>query len=144
MRHTFLFSILLLLTLAACNKNKFNTVPSLKFKSVNTTALRNGEDLRFILSFTDAEGDLTDTIFVQKIVKVCPVGGLNGSFKQPYKLPEFPTTKNQKGDISVTYSYTDVNPKCSRNDTATFKFVLKDKAQNKSDTVTSPPIVIIF
>lgn len=144
MRYTVLFSILLLLTFTSCRKNKYTTIPQLRFKSVNTTNLHRGETLRMILSFTDAEGDLTDSLFVQKIVKACP-GGINGSFKQPYKIPDFPTTKNQQGDIAVIYSYNDLNPKCSlRNDTAIFKFVLRDKALNKSDTLVSPPIVIIY
>jgi len=144
MRHTALFSILLFLGLLGCNKNKYKTVPSLTYKSVNTTTLQRGETLKFTLSFTDAEGDLIDSITVRKVVSPCP-GGLNGSFVQPYKLPEFPTGKNQKGDIIVSYDYNDVNPKCQgRNDTAVFKFVLKDKAQNKSDTAVSEPIVIIY
>jgi hypothetical protein len=144
MRYTALFSMLLFLGYLGCNKNKFETRPSLKYKSVNTTTLHRGETLKFTLSFTDAEGDLTDSLSVQKLVRVCPAG-LNGSFTQPYKLPEFPTGKNQKGEILVSYAYNDVNPKCVlRNDTAIFKFVLKDKAQHSSDTAVSEPIVIIY
>ena len=61
-----------------------------------------------------------------------------------YPVPPFPTGKNQKGDVVVTFDYNGVSPKCfPRNDTAVFKFVLKDKAQNVSDTVTSPAIIII-
>ena len=71
--------------------------------------------------------------------------GLDGSFVQPYKLPEFPSGKNQKGDIIVSYDYSFVNPICdSRNDTAIFKFVLRDKAQHVSDTAVSEPIVITY
>jgi hypothetical protein len=143
MRYTFIISILLLLTIAACNKNKYATIPTLKFKSVNTKTLHNGETIRFILSFTDAEGDLQDSIFVQKIPLNCARGG----FKQLYKVPQFPATKNQKGDILISFDYPSpafLGPQCNKNDTSVFKFVLKDKAQNKSDTITSPPIVIIF
>jgi len=143
MRNTILFSIFLLF-LFSCNKNKYNTIPSLKYKSANTKALQRGQSLQMTLSFTDAEGDLTDSLTVQKIVKPCPDRS-NTSFTQLYKIPTFPTSKNQSGDIVVTYSYNDVNPGCrSRNDTAIFKFVLKDKAQNKSDTAISDPIVIIY
>jgi hypothetical protein len=140
MRKTILFSILIL-ALAGCSKDKFNTTPSLKYKSVNKTIFgRNQGDLIFTLSFTDAEGDLTDTVTVIKFEPKCVSSG----FTAPYALPEFPTTKNQKGDIIVTFDYNDISPKCfPRNDTAVFKFVLKDKAQNKSDTATSEQIVII-
>ena len=140
MRKTVLFSIFILL-LAGCNKDKFNTTPSLKYRSVNTNIIgRNQGDLIFTLSFTDAEGDLSDTITVVKFEPNC----INSRFTAPYVLPEFPTAKNQKGDLIVTFNYNDISPKCfPRNDTAIFKFVLKDKAQNKSDTATSEPIVII-
>ena len=143
MRYPILISIFILL-LSACNKNKFTTAPQLTYKSVNTKSLHRGETLQIKLSFTDAEGDLTDSIFVQKIVKACPDRS-NSSFTQLYKIPTFPTSKNQSGEILVSYDYTVINPTCpNRNDTAVFKFVLKDKAKNKSDTAVSDPIAIIY
>jgi hypothetical protein len=139
MRNTILFSIFILF-LFSCNKNKYTTAPQLKYKSVNKKELRRGEVLQFTLSFTDAEGDLsTDSaLYVRKIVPRCAAS----SFDQYYKLPVFPTGKNQSGDILVTYSYNDVNPLCNRNDTAVFKFILRDKAKNKSDTAVSDQIII--
>jgi hypothetical protein len=145
MRYSVLFSLLLVFMFSACNKDKFNTTPSLKYESENTTTVVPGSQLSFKLSFTDAEGDLTDSLIVDKIVENCPVG----SFTQPYPLPSFPTTKNQKGEIVVTLLYnvnglnTIGSPQCPpQNDTAVFKFVLKDKAQHRSDTVSSPKIII--
>ncbi len=138
MRKTFLISILILL-LAGCNKDKFSTQPQLKYKSVNTNVLNRGENLVINLSFTDAEGDLSDTLTIVKFAQNC-----SNSFRvAPYKLPAFPSGKNQSGDLVVTLSYNDVSPKCfPNNDTAVFKFVLKDKAQNKSDTAVTETIVI--
>ncbi len=139
MRKTYLLSMLILF-LASCNKDKFTTQPQLKYESVNTTVLDRGETLVMNLSFTDAEGDLSDTLTIIKSAQNC-----SNSFRiAPYKLPAFPLGKNQSGDIVVTFSYNDVSPKCfPKNDTAVFKFVLKDKAQNKSDTAVSETIVII-
>jgi hypothetical protein len=140
MRYTILFSIFLLLLLAGCNKDKFSTRPSLKFISVNTNQLHHQETIRFTLSFTDAEGDLTDSIFIQEVVPGCPADDFHsGSFR----LPEFPTTKNQKGDIILTLTYSDFSPQCPpKDDTATFRFALKDKAQHVSDTVSSPTVIV--
>jgi hypothetical protein len=142
MRKTFLISIIILL-LAGCNKDKFNTTPSLKYKSVNKNVIGRGQgDIVFTLSFTDKEGDLTDTITIIKVVPPCP-DGRNSSFIAPYRLPDFPTGKNQSGDILVTFTYDDISAICvPRSDTAIFKFVLKDKAQHVSDTTVSEPIVI--
>lgn len=143
MRNAFLISVFIFL-LTGCKKDKYTTAPQLKYKSVNTNMLGRGQTLVFTLSFTDAEGDLTDDLIVKKEVKVCPAG-LDGSFEQPYRLPEFPAGKNQKGDLIVTYDYNSINPICdARNDTAIFKFVLRDKAQHVSDTAVSEPIVITF
>ena len=147
MRYTILFSIFLLLLFAGCKKDKFSTAPSLKFKSVNTTELRTQQLLTFTLSFTDAEGDLTDSsrIFVQEVVADCAASNLEGLFQ----LPPFPTTKNQKGDINVTFGYnvsdyTSISPQCQKNDTAVFRFVLNDNAHHASDTVSSPTIILYY
>jgi len=139
MRNTILFSIFILL-LVSCKKDKFTTVPQLKYESVNTKELRRGQDLRFTLSFTDAEGDLTDKIIYRKVVRGC----VNSNFvDSSNSIPSFPAGKNQAGEIIVTLRYIDVSPQCApKNDTATFKFVLKDQAQNRSDTATSDPIII--
>ena len=140
MRYPVLFSIILITFFSSCKKDKFATKPSLKFNSVNTTVLSQGGTLIFNLSFTDAEGDLTDTLFITKFEPNCVASRFNAK----YALPPFPTGKNQKGDVIVTFDYNGVSPKCfPRNDTAVFKFVLKDKAQNKSDTAVSGPIIII-
>ena len=144
MRYTILISIFLLFLFIGCKKNKFSTTPSLKFESVNTTQLRNQELIRFKLSFTDAEGDLTDSIFVQEVVPNCPASNIQGLFP----LPVFPTTKDQQGDLDVTFGYNvsgyaTISPQCApENDTTTFRFALKDKAQHVSDTVSSPVIII--
>ena len=140
MRYTILFSIILFLLCTGCKKDKFETTPSLKFVKTNTTQLQNQQLIEFTMSFTDAEGDLTDSIFVQEIVPGCPGSNLQGLFP----LPLFPTSKNQKGDVTVTLEYNDFPPQCPpKNDTAIFRFALKDKADHVSDTVSSPVIIIM-
>ncbi len=59
-------------------------------------------------------------------------------------MPQFEPTKNLKADIEVTYGYNDIPPKCfPKNDTAVFRFWLKDNAKNTSDTITSQQIIIL-
>jgi hypothetical protein len=145
MRHTLLIAILLL-TFGSCSKDKFSSTPSLKFKSVNTTDLFNQGLITFTMHFTDAEGDLTDSIFMQEVVANCPLSDLTDQFA----LPVFPTTKNADGDITVTLQYNgsgayqSISPKCQENDTAIFRFALRDKAMHVSDTVSSPVIIIHY
>lgn len=142
MRKTFLFSILIFF-FTSCGKDKFTTKPQLKYKSANTTVLNRNQTLSMTLSFTDAEGDLTGSVTVRKSVRPCPNGDTSGSWVQAYTLPEFPSGRDQEGDIIVSFPYVDLNPFCPpRNDTAIFKFVLRDQANNESDTAVSEPIII--
>lgn len=113
---------------------------------MNTKELRSGQIITFTLSFTDAEGDVVaDSFYVEKFEPKC----VASRFKSYYSIPNFPTSKNQSGEITVTYGYNNntvpqqiKSPQCNRNDTAVFKFVLRDKEKNKSDTAASDPIVI--
>lgn len=132
----------------SCNKDKFNTTPSLKFDSVNTKVLNKGEAIRFNLKVTDEEGDLTDSMFVFKVTRNCTNSNNNGKFK----IPVFPTNKKLDVEIEVAFAYRNNTlglpaiwePQCAnRNDSCYFRFVLRDKAGNVSDTVNSPEIVIL-
>jgi hypothetical protein len=133
--------------LAGCSKDKYATKPSLKFKKVSTNVLSRNQSITFTLEVTDAEGDLQDSIWVQEVVKNCALGGITSR----YPMPEMPVLKNLSGDIQICYSY-GINldcpairePQCrNRNDSATFRFWIKDKAKNVSDTVTSSQVVIL-
>ncbi|HEY5407578.1 MAG TPA: hypothetical protein VIJ92_10825 [Ginsengibacter sp.] len=143
MRYTLLFLILILITWS-CSKNKFSSTPSLKFKSVNTTELHPQGVLNFALTFTDAEGDFSDSgsiyvEFMQRMLPNCAVTDNPAIFA----LPVFPATKNEKGTINVSLNYGDITPQCSPlNDTTVFHFVLKDNAGHVSDTASSPTIII--
>lgn len=146
MRYTILFSIFLVILLGGCGKDKFGTTPTLKFKSVNTTELRSGNLLVFTLTFTDAEGDISNTLYTEKIVPYCD----KSHFSQNYPVPPFPSSKNEHGDFTVTFAYnsdpaySNIPPKCNMNDTAVFRFAITDKAGHTSDTISSPPIVLIY
>ncbi len=148
MRYIIIISILLIIFTTSCSKQKFSSTPSLKFESVNTTSLHQYDVLRFTFSFTDAQGDFSDTtnMFVQKIVPNC----VNSSNIQFYPLPAFPPSKDQKGTITFTLGYNAGNyrdvgsPQCQENDTAVFRFVLRDNANHASDTANSPKIVIYY
>ncbi len=132
--------------LAGCGKDKFNTVPHIEFKDVNTTELRPGQSIQFVLSYTDAEGDLVDSLYVEKITPNCAAS----AFKAYYRMPVFPEVKNSSGDILISYTYgldgpfpAMQFPQCDgENDTCYFRFMLQDKAKNKSDTINSETIII--
>ena len=138
MRYTVLFSIILFAILTGCKKEKFGSTPSLKFKSVSSTIIPNGYGIQFTLSFTDGEGDLSDSIYIEKVEPNC----FDSNFGANFDIPTFPTSKDEQGDILVNLRYIDITPKCDGNDTAVFRFAIRDKANHVSDTVSSPPIII--
>ena len=148
MKTKILLTILVVTFIAACNKDNYTTKPQLVFKEVNTTLLRPNEILKFTLEVTDAEGDIQDSIWIERIDPKCATNNIT----LQYKMPDFTATKNLKGDLEICYGYNTTSLGCpvllgpgclGRNDTATFKFWIRDKANNTSDTLTAPqPIVI--
>ncbi len=147
MRNTIVIALLSLI-FTSCGKDKFTTVPQLKFKSADKSVdnpLKAEQKINFKLSFTDAEGDV-DSIFIKKITPYCA----NTIFKSDQSLPiDFKVTNGKEGDLLVSFGHRVVNfpgvgdPLCGFNDTCTFRFVIKDKAKNVSDTVYSDKVVII-
>lgn len=133
----------------SCNKEKFQTKPQLFIKSINKPSFVIGDNVKIELEFTDAEGDVQDTLWIQRTSKICPTfTGVN--FTTPTKIPNFTSTANQKGVFELNYRYGRIDDKmpplngCSnRNDTSFFRFWMKDKAGNRSDTVTTTNIVLL-
>lgn len=139
MRNAGIFTILLLVIFLSCKKTNYSSVPNLTFKTVNTTVLSRNQSIQFSFDFTDQEGDL-DSIYISKIIPNCPTGFIPFS---ALAVPSFPSGHN-KGTVLVTLQYSQISPQCPpQNDTATFKFLLKDKAQHLSDTAVAPTIIIL-
>lgn len=157
-------AILVLVVIAACSKDKFNSKPSLKLKELNgnyipldTSGLKN-YGVQVVMDYTDAEGDIAGVpLFIRKISSSapndqCPFNSGAEPFftdSTSYTLPtDVPTSANQKGEIIITISedYGLVKPiSCNGGDKeeeATYKFWFRDQAGNVSDTVTVGPIKI--
>lgn len=147
-----LFFVLALFLLIACRKNKFTTKPQLRIRSVSTNVVPVNGSITFTIEFTDKEGDVKDTLFVKKVrlnKKVTPT--IRDSFF--YVIPSYPDTK--KGDFIVDLNYISIesaitppiipgsNPQQRESDTLLVKFLARDRAGNKSDTVTSGRVIVI-
>lgn len=138
---------LILTGITACKKSQYTTSPQLTFKSVNATTISRGQLLSFKIDVTDKEGDIQDTIWIQKISYTCPD---QGSYLSPQAVPKFTPIRDLKGEFDITYLYGGINQGyptvsgCSqKNDSCYFRFWLKDKAQNVSDTISSPTILLL-
>lgn len=150
-----LITLLLVTIIWGCQKDEFTTRPQLEFVSASLSTWAPGENMVFTLKFTDKEGDIFgpldlifDTIlYVEKITRNCPAS----DFSAYYELPDAPDEDFSEGELLVRYSLFPAtefpavkDPQCeNRNDSCVFRFVLRDRAGNVSDTVTSPEIVLI-
>src|SRR3954454_11801436 len=85
--------------LAGCTKDKYATKPKLELSSINGSEFTTGSVLSFKFTVTDKEGDINDTMWVQKVSFVCTE--TNSGWPGAYKVPDFATTKNLKVDLDV-------------------------------------------
>jgi hypothetical protein len=143
MKRIIVFS-LLAAAVVSCNKDKFQTKPQIKIKSTNYEDVvpRTGT-LRITLEFTDKEGDVSDSILIVRErlnIKSPVVPPL-----LPYKIPSFPNSKQGEIQVDLDYDFglttgllpipvPGSTPQQNEPDTMTLKFVVRDKAGNKSDT----------
>jgi hypothetical protein len=153
MKRIFVFCALVL-AIAACNKDKVESTPHLKFKSFNQNPLVDtlDEELRVILDFTDQEGDL-DSVYMTRV-------RLNKSDPSPKytdaNLGVVPKFGNQnRGEIQVKLNLRidllnvnalripGSNPSRYETDTLLMRFYVKDKAGHTSDTAVAKPLYII-
>ncbi len=144
MKVRILCTVLVLVLSFSCSKEKYTTKPQLKVKSVNDNFIEPGEILRIIVEFTDAEGDVSDSAFIQKVTPNC----INSNYIDKRTIPDFPIKKDLKGEFHIIYGYNVQGipalgqPQCNRNDTCVFRIWVKDNGGNVSDTVQTETIVI--
>lgn len=152
MKIKLLAAVLIVLVFVTCSKETYNTKPTLKFESVNATEFPQNSIVEFKLTCTDKEGDVVDTIWVQRISKVSACSYL--STTDSFLIPNFKPPKNVKADFILTYGYpNDPNgadiPACSNSssisttDTSYFRFWMSDEANHTSDTIQSPDLVFL-
>ena len=66
MKYPIIFLSGLFLIAAACNKDKFTTVPQVKIKSITPETVYQGDIIKLAGSFTDEEGDIDTVAIVYK------------------------------------------------------------------------------
>lgn len=139
-------------TVIACNKDKFQTKPTIKIKSMNTEFVPLNGNLIITLECTDKEGDVQDSvIIIKRRLNRRVVPTLRDTIR--YKFPEFPTTL--RTEIVATLDYQNdvisaqnppnipgTNPPQKELDTLILKLAVRDKAGNTSDTITTNRIIV--
>lgn len=148
MKKIFFYS-LVLVVVAACGKDKFETKPQLKLISGSDQVVPLGGTYQLVVEYTDKEGDVSDSIFIKK-TRVNQRAAASNLFPQlKLNIPEFP--EKTKGEITVNINHNlilSANPAPSlpgggrESDTLQLKVVVKDKAGNFSDTLVVNNVVV--
>jgi hypothetical protein len=144
-------AIIIALAMIACDKDKFETKPSLEFRSKNTDVVPVNGSLRVTLEFTDKEGDVHDSIWVKKQrLNQKVTATLRDSLV--YGIPDYPG--KTRGEFEITLDYQSILsavnppnipgsvPPRKESDTLNLKFAVRDKAGNTSDTLSIGTIVV--
>jgi hypothetical protein len=155
MRTKLSFLLLLSFLFSTCKKESYETKPKLVLKEVQVQAVTTsggaGSIIEVEFDVLDKEGDVKDSIFIQKIdAGKIPCPGNSILTNLNYRIPDYPSSPRQKAIFRLKFSTVLLNgyallggAACSpRKDTSLLRFWVKDKAGNRSDTITTAPIAI--
>lgn len=143
-----------------CNKENYESKPKLEIENIRifqaTYIGSTGNFLEIDMNVLDKEGDVTDSIFIQKVdaapTSPCPNNSILKNLD--YKIPEYPVGNTEKVQFRIKFSTIQYpgyaligGPQCPAKkditlgkDTSVFKFWVKDSKGNKSDTLITSPI----
>ena len=138
-----LFSVVFIAVLTGCDKDKFKTQPQIEIQSYNTNVLSPGASLVIDLKFTDKEGDLNGGkfVYIPRRLNRRPIPADRVLDSVITAIPEFPA--NDQGFFQLRLEWRNLQRSPVENDSIFFRFVVVDRAGNKSDTVNSDRIVIL-
>lgn len=149
------FSLVVITLLAvfavACNKDKFQTKPTISLKSMNGNYIPLNATLVFTLDVTDKEGDVQDSvIIIKRRLNQRVVTTLRDTLR--YTFPEFPKTPRTEVEVSLDYqsilsaltppTIPGSNPPQRELDTLILRLAVRDRAGNTSDTIETPTIYV--
>jgi len=149
----FLISFLALTVLiTACDKDKFQTIPSLSIKSYSRKVVPPNGNIVITLEATDKEGDVQDSVIIIKLrMNQRVVATIRDTIR--YKFPAFPKTDRILIQANLDYqtilsainppNIPGSNPPQREADTLLLKFAVRDNAGHTSDTVLSDQIIVI-
>jgi hypothetical protein len=151
-RILFFAIVFCLVAFAACSKDQFQTKPQISVKSLNGNVVPLQGVLKVTFDFTDKEGDLGKGIFFYQpklLNKRRPIANSDAPYvvDSSNLIPEFPDKNKGELELRLTYEnlYREVqqNGLTDLNDTIVVRAWIKDRAGNKSDTVTTGSIIIL-
>ena len=137
--------------LLACDKDKFQTKPTIEIRAISGDFVPLNGSLVIDLDVSDKEGDVQDSvIIIKKRLNKRVVTTLRDTLR--YTIPGFPETP--RTEMQVTIDYQSIlsalnppvipgsNPPQREPDTLQLRLAVRDKAGNTSDTVETSTIYV--
>ena len=137
------------LALAACSKDKFNTVPTVTIDSFGPSEAYNGDIIQLSATVTDKEGDLQDSVIVVR-KKFNGNTLLSTDSSAKVSLRGLGSPVKDKIELRVTISYGKLYPEYAifqeleRDFDRNFSvgLIVRDNAGHRSEYVESKKIVL--
>jgi hypothetical protein len=128
----------------ACNKDTFETKPTIKIKDLSSEVIPPDGNLDITLEYTDKEGDLGrgEITYIRDRQNIRPISQPGQNDKPDtvrYPIPEY--APKSKGEIVVTIPYQFLDEDPNDDDTMSFRLSVIDFRGNKSDTVTTKNVI---
>lgn len=139
----------LAIALAACNKDNFKTVPTVKIESIGPSEVTNGDIIQLLATVTDKEGDLQDSVIVvRKKFNGSTLLTVDSSARVSLKGLGSPVKDKIELRISISYGkllpeyalFQDLERDFDRN--FSVGLIVRDNAGNRSEYVESKQIVL--
>ncbi|MBU6158770.1 MAG: hypothetical protein KGP35_07045 [Bacteroidetes bacterium] len=139
----------------SCKKDKFESKPALVLKDIKTyllsSGINQGSAVEIEMEVNDKEGDVNDSIYIQKIDAAsipCPDNSILSNLN--YKIPSYPSGDTRSVIFRLKFATFQASgyglisgPQCSpRKDTSLFKIWVSDRKGNTSDTLVTRAIAI--
>lgn len=145
MKRRFVLPFLLIIAFAACNKDKFKTEPQVEAKSISPETVFHGDAIYYTAKYTDDEGDI-DSVLVGYQWYNGNTAIVIDTFRYDFQFLGVPKGTRQ-ADITIGLEYNTLNNPdlkplsgVPKDTTASFTFVLKDKAGHRSNAAESKKI----
>lgn len=132
-----------MLLLFSCKKDDtFSVVPTVEFKNISpTTAQEYIDDINITISYTDGDGDLGENN--PDVYNLFVLDNRNG-IEYKFRIPELSPNGNEisiEGNFNIKINGTGITDESSSQQ-VNYNIYVKDRAGNKSNTITTSSITI--
>jgi hypothetical protein len=148
MKQKFVLPLIWVAITTACGKDKFKTEPQVEVKSISPKMLFDGDVLTIKGDYTDDEGDLDSLLLVYKWYNgnTVVIPSIGDTLRYTFASLNLPP-KTREADLIIQFEFGTLNidnlaklPGVTRDTTASFGLVLKDRAGHRSNYSESEKI----